>query len=1148
MVNNIDTKVRYRGNGSNRVFPITFPFTDDDYVCVRIANDETGEVRELTSDFLVDNIANTVTYPGWATGQEPPVADQPAVLTSDETITIYRKTEISQLIELGIKFPLPQIEQALDKVTNILQEHDEAIVRSVKVDIASEEEAGYYYEQMMVAANNAVESATAAAGSATSAANSASAAASSETAAAISATNAADSASAAAASALSASNSAAAAGTSANNAAASESVAGNAATSATASASAATISAESASASKLSAESSAGTAVANAAISTSAANTAQNAATTCSEVLPQVLGAASNVATKASAAAASATAAALSANAAETASQTAVNAADDAQDAADDAIAAANAAAVSAGAAATSATQAETANTEAKYYAKITMDKIAESAVGYPSQVGTITYDGTVKTPTWDVFYEPQKLTITGDTSATNAGTYTITMTPKATYYWWDDDTTTAKTQTWTIGKAAITTVPSQSGVVVYDGTEQAPTWANYDPAKLTIGGVTAGTEAGTYTATFTPTANYKWEDGTTTAKSVTWEISAATVTIPTVTDTSKTFTGAAQAPTITGLDAQTVEVRDDVTAVNAGSYMITFHLKSPSLIWSDETSNDKSFAWSIGPKAVTAPTVTGTSFIYDGTSQGPTIGSYDTDAILVSGTTEAIGAGSYSVIFSLVSATNYKWSDNTTEPKSVAWAITPSTVAVPALSNKSKTYNGSAQSPTVSPYDSNLVEVTGTTTAINAGSYTVTFHLLNPNVTWADETTADKTDTWEIAKAAGSMSLSKITVSLDNNTTGDTVTVTRAGDGAISAVSSNTSYATASVSGNVVTITGVASGSTTITVSVAEGTNYLAPTDETVSVAVQFGPSSTLNDNSWETISQVAQAGEGDLYWDIGDVKMIELNGKIGDYFTADHLQLGVFILDFNHPENGVAENNIIFGGFKTALSGGKDVALCDSKYNSASMDGSICFNMNHKTTATSGDAKYGYNYGGWKGSDLRYDILGATSTAPSQYNVNKNTSNVGYDATAATLTSPKANTLLAALPSDLRNVLRLRTHYVDNKGNKSNVDVNVTSVTDAVSLLAEYEVFGSRGYANQYEQNHQTRMKYYANGNSTIKYKHSDTSAAVRWWECSPNYDTSSNFCAVLTNGHAVDFYDAYYSTGYARMSNALAPALKI
>jgi hypothetical protein len=424
---------------------------------------------------------------------------------------------------------------------------------------------------------------------------------------------------------------------------------------------------------------------------------------------------------------------------------------------------------------------------------------------------------------------------------------------------------------------------------------------------------------------------------------------------------------------------------------------------------------------------------------------------------------------------------------------------------------------------------------------ATNAGNYATVF-TLDEDYKWSDNTLAPKSVAWSIAKATGSITLSKNSVSLDTTTTSDTVTVSRLGDGAISVESSDTSVVTVSLSGDTITVTEVDEGSATITVSVAEGTNYLA-TNQTINVEVKFGPSNILNDNSWETISQVAQAGEGELYWDVGDVKMIELNGKIGDYFTADHLQLGVFILDFNHPENGVAENNIIFGGFKTALSGGVDVALCDSKYNTVSMDGSICFNMNHKGTesGSSGSAGYyGSNYGGWKGSDLRYDILGATSTQPSGYNTLKPTTNIGYDATAATLTSPKANTFLASLPSDLRSVLRLRTHYVDNKGNKSNVDANVTAVTDAVSLLAEYEIFSSNSYANQYEKNHQTRMKYYANGNSTVKYNHSNTAAAVYWWGCSPYCNSSTNFCNVTASGGA--------NGSYARYSYALAPALKV
>ena len=123
----------------------------------------------------------------------------------------------------------------------------------------------------------------------------------------------------------------------------------------------------------------------------------------------------------------------------------------------------------------------------------------------------------------------------------------------------------------------------------------------------------------------------------------------------------------------------------------------------------------------------------------------------------------------------------------------------------------------------------------------------------------------------------------------------------------------------------------------------------------------------------------------------------------------------------------------------------------------------------MNHRGGSSS---PYNTNYGGWKGCDLRYDILGGTSTQPSGYTATPTTSRVGYDATAATISSPVSNTLMAALPSDLRAVLRLWDRYVDFKGNSSNTDANCSTKTvDAISLLAEFEIFGTRTYANTYE-----------------------------------------------------------------------------
>ena len=529
----------------------------------------------------------------------------------------------------------------------------------------------------------------------------------------------------------------------------------------------------------------------------------------------------------------------------------------------------------------------------------------------------------------------------------------------------------------------------------------------------------------------------------------------------------------------------------------------------------------------------VDIPTVTNTSFSYDGTSHSPTV-SYDNTKVIMKGTSESSDVGDYTISFYLKDPRD-GWTDGTSYPKSFNWSVSRGLISNVPSQSGILTYDGTSQSPSWSNYDSDKVTLSGTTTGVTAGNYTAVF-TPKSNYQWNDADGVNaKNITWSIGKASGSMSLSKNSVSLNTSTMSDTVTVTREGDGEVSAVSSDTTVATVSVSGTTVTITAVANGSTTVTLTVSEGTNHTQPQSQSVSVSCSL-VSNVLNDNDWATISAIAQAGTGDTYWDVGDVKMIELNGKIGNYLTLSNELLGVFILGFNHKDNNVSDNNIIFGGFKSALTSGKDVALCDNKYSANGISGTMAFCMNHwHDTST-----YGSNYGGWKGSDLRYDILGATSTAPSQYSHIKSSSNVGYDATTSTLTSPKANTFLAALPSDLLAVLRLRTHYVDNKGNKSNVDANVTAVVDAVSLLAEYEIFGSTVYANYYERNHQMRMAYYANGNAKTKYKHSSNYGVASWWECSPRSNDATAFCYVDGSG-STSYTDAF-------ITYALAPAFKV
>lgn len=478
----------------------------------------------------------------------------------------------------------------------------------------------------------------------------------------------------------------------------------------------------------------------------------------------------------------------------------------------------------------------------------------------------------------------------------------------------------------------------------------------------------------------------------------------------------------------------------------------------------------------------------------YNGQAQSPSWNAYNPDALTLGGVTTGTNAGTYTATFTPKG--RYKWADGTQTAKEVTWTINAATMTIPTQSN-SLTYTGSAQSPTWNNYDSGKMTLGGTTSGTNAGSYNATF-TPKTNYKWADESTGAKTVAWSIAKAAGSLSLNKTSIKLTAAKTTDTITVTRAGDGKITATSSAPTVASVSVSGSVVTVTAKAKGSATITVSVAAGTNHTASANKTCSVEVTL-PTKVLNDNSWATIREVSSAGLGANYWAVGDVKEIKINGKVGNT-TFSNLAVNVFILGFNHNSAREGGNKI---HFQIGKIGSAAVALCDSKYNT-NISGTGYFSWNTSNT----------NSGGWNACYKRKTLYGNDGTP----------------------TSPLANSLMAALPSDLRAVMQPVTKYTDNTGNTSNSSGNVTTTTDYLFDLSEFEVFGTRSYANQYEQNYQAQYDYYKAGNTKIANNHTAVTTAVWWGLRSPRYDNYSYFVIVWTGGSG--------NFSYAGFSGGLRP----
>lgn len=254
---------------------------------------------------------------------------------------------------------------------------------------------------------------------------------------------------------------------------------------------------------------------------------------------------------------------------------------------------------------------------------------------------------------------------------------------------------------------------------------------------------------------------------------------------------------------------------------------------------------------------------------------------------------------------------------------------------------------------------------------------------------------------------------------------------------------------------------------------------------------------STILNDNSWEKIRGISDAGIGANYWSIGDRKEVTLNGTVG-HLTLSNYTTYAFIIGFNHNQELEGTNRIHFQLAKTALSGGTDICLCDSKYNSKVSETGY-FSMNSSITSS----------GGWNSSQMRTNICG--------------TSLASY-----------SGTIIAVIPAALRAIIKSVTKYTDNTGASSDASA-VTATTDYFFLLSEFEVFGSISSANPNEANKQAQYAYYSAGNSKIKYKHDGTSTAADGWSRSLDLALPGHFVGVAAN--AIIFHDlATYSLGFA------------
>lgn len=385
-----------------------------------------------------------------------------------------------------------------------------------------------------------------------------------------------------------------------------------------------------------------------------------------------------------------------------------------------------------------------------------------------------------------------------------------------------------------------------------------------------------------------------------------------------------------------------------------------------------------------------------------------------------------------------------------------------------------------------------------GATVTATKGSLSVSGTSVNGTCTLI----VPETGTWSVYATLGGQTSDTKTVSITgsyavaltffsatitvNVESGASVTLKKGGTTIATKTSNGTAVFTVTETG-AYTVTATKNGQTTSgSVNIVSGTTSYSMT--------LYFVSSTLNNNEWSVIKSVSDAGQGENYWSIGDRKAVTLNGTVGA-LTLSNVTTYVFIIGFNHNSSVEGTNRIHFQLGKTSLSGGTDVALCDSHYNNTGGG----FRMNTSNSSS----------GGWASSNMRTAICG---TSLSSY----------------------SGTIIAVIPAALRAALKSVTKYTNNTGNSSAASA-VTATTDYLFLLSEYEVFGSTTYANSNEASKQAQYSYYSAGNSKVKYNHSATSTAVYWWLRSPFASDSAYFVNVGTGGTVI-FYDAYYSFGFA------------
>ena len=393
----------------------------------------------------------------------------------------------------------------------------------------------------------------------------------------------------------------------------------------------------------------------------------------------------------------------------------------------------------------------------------------------------SFTYNKTNQSVSVNNFLQ-QYITADNDLTKKDAGNYTAKYIIKDKHnYNWEDNTTDDININWTINVLKLNKPVSSNTSLTFNNTNQTLSVSNFNTNYITQVGNITEKIVGNYSVTYSldDKINVNWSDNTTNDVTINWKINILSLAIPSQTTTQR-YTGSSVTSSWNNYNTTYMTIDGTTSAITVGTYNVTFALKDTvNTQWSDGAKTSKNVNWILSPYLATIPSQHGT-LTYNTASQTPSWNNYDSSIMNIGGTYQnQTNVNSYNATFDLKDKTNYIWSDNTTTNKTVSWTIDYKYLTIPYIVDSSYTYERSSQTTavsrtiTINNFDSTYANQSGTVTASNANTYTVTWTVKNNNIRWSDynnNTSASRSETWVINKRSVSYSIRNTSFTYDGN------------------------------------------------------------------------------------------------------------------------------------------------------------------------------------------------------------------------------------------------------------------------------------------------------------------------------------------------------------------------------------------